>query len=281
MSQDLISKKTRNEFREYFVSKTLREIQMEFDATDVHCDLDYIPQVSGQRRTLVEQYFHTVNWKKWTDVKKVLKVFENVLSKLEGRDENSFPDNNEWAQSTFASLRKWVERDGYRYSDGRLLPVGRNQALQGVADTVSAFDLPELHRQVDRMQNAIERDPGLAIGTAKELLETTCKTILLERKIAFAENEDLSKLIKNTRKALGLVPESVPYAAKGADIIRRLLNNLGTVAQGLSELRNLYGTGHGKDGQSRGLGPRHAKLAVGAASTLATFLFETHLERDL
>ena len=47
------------------------------------------------------------------------------------------------------------------------------------------------------------------------------------------------------------------------------------------ELRNLYGTGHGRDGRFIGLKPRHAKLAVGAAATLGTFLLETHLERTL
>ena len=46
----------------------------------------------------------------------------------------------------------------------------------------------------------------------------------------------------------------------------------------LAELRNLYGTGHGKDGKAQLLMPRHAKLAVGAATTLATILFETHKE---
>lgn len=64
-------------------------------------------------------------------------------------------------------------------------------------------------------------------------------------------------------------------------MIRRLLSNLGNIAQGLGELRNLYGTGHGKHGKSKGLNPRHARLAVGAASTLALFLFETHQERTI
>ena len=73
-----------------------------------------------------------------------------------------------------------------------------------------------------------------------------------------------------------LVPEGIPNAARGADVIKRLLSNLSTVGHGLAELRGLYGTGHGQHGATAGLAPRHAKLAVGAASTLAMFLFETH-----
>jgi hypothetical protein len=56
------------------------------------------------------------------------------------------------------------------------------------------------------------------------------------------------------------------------------LSNLGTIGNGLAELRGLYGTGHGKHGKTAELSARHAKLAVGAAATLATFLFETHKE---
>lgn len=75
---------------------------------------------------------------------------------------------------------------------------------------------------------------------------------------------------------LNLVPEGVPNAARGADVIKRLLSNLSTIGHGLAELRGLYGTGRGKYGSTSGLTTRHAKLAVGAASTLAVFLFETH-----
>jgi hypothetical protein len=60
-----------------------------------------------------------------------------------------------------------------------------------------------------------------------------------------------------------------------AILFKRLLSNLGTIGNGLAELRGLYGTGHGKHGKTSALSARHAKLAVGAA---ATFLFDTHKE---
>jgi len=61
-------------------------------------------------------------------------------------------------------------------------------------------------------------------------------------------------------------------------VIKRLLSHLGTIGNGLAELRGLYGTGHGKHGRTPGLGARHAKLTVGAAATLTACLFETHEE---
>ena len=277
MPSDLISKKTRNELREYFVGTTLREIETEFDAADVPFDGEYEPSTSGERRSLVEQYYHAVDWSRWSDVRKVLTVYENVLAELEVNAENG----KDWQKDEFKSLRKWIERDGYRYEGGRLTPIGKHHGLEEVADTTAGFDLPELHRQIERLRNAVEDDPGLAIGTSKELVETTCKTILEQRSVTLGRDPDIGRLVKETRKVLGLVPDSIPSSAKGAESIRRLLSNLGNVVQGLSELRNLYGTGHGKHGATRGLSPRHAKLAVGSAATLTTFLLETHLERSV
>lgn len=136
-------------------------------------------------------------------------------------------------------------------------------------------------QQITRMETSVENDPGLAIGTAKELLETVCKTILEERNITLEGNPDLPKLVKATAKELRLTPEDIPDEAKAADSIKRLLSNLATITNAVAELRNRYGTGHGKSASSKGLGPRHAKLAVGAASTLAIFLVETHHEKGV
>ena len=90
------------------------------------------------------------------------------------------------------------------------------------------------------------------------------------------------QIFQSTKVRVGstlIGPEDIPDAARGANAVRRLVSSLGTVAQAVSELRNLYGTGHEREGLAQGLRPRHARLAVGAASTLATFLLETHEER--
>lgn len=146
----------------------------------------------------------------------------------------------------------------------------------GLARKETKFNGEYLSRQVNRIEAAINRDPDLAIGTSKELVETCCKTILQEMGAEFEDTWELTKLVKETCKRLKLTPDDIPDTAKASDTIRRLLSNLATVAQALSELRNSYGTGHGKSAEAKGLTPRHAKLAAGAATALAVFLFETH-----
>ena len=80
-------------------------------------------------------------------------------------------------------------------------------------------------------------------------------------------------------KTSQITRRDISNKAKAAKSIRQFLGSLSAVVQGIAEVRNEYGSGHGKDSQFKGLQPRHAKLAVGAASTLAIYLLETHKMR--
>ncbi|MBN9427945.1 MAG: abortive infection family protein [Burkholderiales bacterium] len=184
-------------------------------------------------------------------------------------------------------LNGYLAKDGFALVEstrmsGRPIFVGRYIGLAGVPGAAAArealagIDPTYVAQQITRMEAAAVPDPGLAIGTAKELLETCCKTILTERGVPFSKGADIPELVKLTSKELDLTPDDVPEKAKAGDTIKRLLSNLATITQGVAELRNHYGTGHGKAAGAKGLQPRHAKLAIGAASTLAVFLVETH-----
>ena len=146
---------------------------------------------------------------------------------------------------------------------------------------VRAGDMGYLHEQSRRMEAAIEPDPSLAIGTAKELIETCCKTILDEAGVVPDRRWDLPKLLKETTKRLRLTPAHIADDARGATSSRQVLASLGSAVAGLAELRNEYGTGHGRPAAHAGLQPRHARLAVGAASAVAMFLFETYDQRGV
>lgn len=151
--------------------------------------------------------------------------------------------------------------------------------LAPLKDMAVVFDAPHLAEQIRRIEASTEKDPSLAIGTAKELIETCCRTILEKRGKVIQANPTVQQLVKETLKELELVPDKVKDSKRGADSIRQILQVLGTIGQAIGELRNLYGTGHGKNGNAIGLTARHARLAVGAASTLVRFLFDTYTEQ--
>ena len=144
-----------------------------------------------------------------------------------------------------------------------------------------ALDAGWMQKEIQRLEAAVERDPALAIGTAKDLLESCCKTILTKREKAPARSDNLTKITKTLVRELKLVPEGIPEQAKGAKTIKVLLSNFISITQGLAELRGLYGSGHGRDGKYRGLEPRDARLAVAAAVAFIDFVTETYHRREL
>jgi AbiJ N-terminal domain 3/Abortive infection C-terminus len=158
--------------------------------------------------------------------------------------------------------------------------VGRERSVSRARTVADALDAGWMQKEIERLENAIERDPALAIGTAKELVETCCKSILSKRGVELTRKMGLPDLTKLIAKELKLVPEGISDEARGAETIRLILRNLSALTQYLAELRGLYGSGHGRDGKHRGLKPRHARLAVGAAVAFIDFVTETHHERD-
>ena len=267
-NRDLISKRVRNEFREALSDwGTLRTIGIAFDNEGFEADLSYQPDdISGQRRTLVEQYYRKIDFTKRHQVTQLLRVYEYVIFDIVGPE-------------TADKLKWHLNRDDYRFKDDRLVPKNPHIHFQDLALIAQSLDASAILDQINRIEASLETDPTLAIGTAKELVESCCKTILAERNALPNKTDDLPKLIKATTTELKLLPDDIPDQARGVETIRRTLSNLGTIVSGLAEIRNLYGTGHGKPGKQRGLSSRHAKLVAGAAGTLAVFLFETHQER--
>jgi Abortive infection C-terminus len=264
-SADLISKRTRNAFREALVDWTLAEITTEFDNEGLSPDLEYDPHVGGQRRSLVEQLYHRIDFADRRHAARLLGVYQTVVSRARG-------NNPELANSLIDHLN----RDGVDSSGAAYIPSQRSHSpLRPLSAVAVALTADQLLTQIERINASIDTDPALAIGTAKELVETTCKTILADTDGDLAKL-DLGELVKAAAKQLKLVPDGVPNEAKGAEAIRRTLRSLAATVAGLGEMRNFYGSGHGQDGRAKGLTPRHARLAVGAACTVAMFLFETH-----
>ncbi|WKL47938.1 abortive infection family protein [Flavobacterium pectinovorum] len=270
---DLISKKTRSAFEDYFSSEsTLRIISKYFNNHDIHQGQTPIGStVSGQRRQLVEQYFHYINWRDPIQVRQVLNVFEDIIGDLIEEYNNSNSNIKEWIHKLTNALLK----DGYKYENYKLNPIGQATNFESLKSATNLLDKTHFQEHIDRINKSINDDPALAIGSTKELVESILKSILIELNIEIDKADDIPKLLKKVQKGLDIVPNDVDNSIKGAEIIKVLLNNLGSVVIKLTELRNLYGTGHGTDKKRNGLSPRHARLAVGAGITLSTFLLDT------
>ena len=126
----------------------------------------------------------------------------------------------------------------------------------------------------------MEKDPEAALGASKEFLETLCKHIIKERGGIIAPGADFGELNSAARDLLNLLPQNIDNEKLGSQSMKKVLGGVGSILSGITELRNLYGTGHGKDSQAVGVTATQAHLIVGLTASLAKFLFEVHAEID-
>jgi len=141
------------------------------------------------------------------------------------------------------------------------------------------FNSEYINLQIKVMNDSIDTNPADAIGKAKELFENCCKTVLMELNVPIDEGWNVMRLTKEACNALKLTPDHISETAKASDTIKRLLGNFSAISHSMAELRNSYGSGHGKDAKFKGLAPRHARLAVGGAVAAVLFIWETYEEQ--
>lgn len=139
-----------------------------------------------------------------------------------------------------------------------------------------SFSSEYIREQISIMMKMTAENPTEAIGKAKELIESCCKTILEERNLEVPKGETLGKLTKKVMGLMKVTPENINDRLPAATAMKAILGNLSGIAEHMATLRNSYGSGHGKSASYKGLEERHAKLAVGSSITLVDFLWETH-----
>lgn len=142
-----------------------------------------------------------------------------------------------------------------------------------------AGGLLHIEEQVKGIEQAVSGNPGLAFDLARTLIESVCRTILMERGIAFDPADDLPKLFKASTSSLPFLPAA---ASAGGDVRRsltRTLSGLSTAVQGVCELRNACGfASHGSEGPRPLLEAVQALLAAEAADAIVGFLHRVHLQ---
>lgn len=144
------------------------------------------------------------------------------------------------------------------------------------AELQEKFSSEYLSKQIDLMLKMQVENPTDAIGKAKELIESCCKTILDNKNVSWDKNWDMSKLTGETLNLLNLTPKAISDTDPVSENIKAVLGNLRGITTKLAEIRNPYGSGHGKSASFTGLEVRHAKLAVGCSITFVTFLWDTY-----
>jgi hypothetical protein len=217
----------------------------------------------GERRGLWREYEDSINWTDPAHMTRVLRVYESLLTSVD--------------QQQLQHCRQVLDRNGFTLAaSGRITPMSGHPAT--LPSSLSIIRDPSLILDsFDRITRALPDDPAQAIGSAKELIEATAKTVLNELGVPFDDKTaKLPGLVDAAQRALHLHPSMAAPGPDGTNAVKRILGGLTNIAVGLAELRNEgYGTGHAPATPRVGLHPRHAHFAVGAARTWCHLVLDT------
>ena len=128
--------------------------------------------------------------------------------------------------------------------------------------------------EIQRSLAALESDPPAAATASCSLLEAISKVYIEERGLTPPRKLTVKPLWNVVSSDLGFNPGQVVD-----DDLKRILSGLSSIVDGIAALRTHAGSAHGRGTTRYRLKPRHARLAVHAAHTLATFVVESWEER--
>ena len=263
-------------------------------------DLDNLPSYDGRYKNANGDIWqHTVNNDDWEgdwvfNDKRFLTKSSDDEDWLRFICETFHPavrnERNKW-QALLALVNGLINSDGYElyeesHISGRPKYSWRKSGTKNtvietqVKSLANKFNSDYIDAQIRIMDESVEKSPADAIGKAKELFENCCKTIMSEMGAEIDDNWDVIRLTKETCDLLKLTPSHISDSAKASGTIKKLLGNLAVISQSMAELRNSYGSGHGKDAKFKGLAPRHARLAVGSTVAAVLFIWETYEEQN-
>jgi hypothetical protein len=152
--------------------------------------------------------------------------------------------------------------------------VPSSPADADISEKLATLSPEAVHAVWEEALRRRDSDPQAAITSARTLIETVCKHILVERGVQFDDGAELPKLYGLTATALTLAPDQ--HTEK---VFKQILGGCNTVVEGLGALRNRLSDAHGLNPVRAKPSGRHAALAVNLAGTVATFLVETWRQR--
>jgi HEPN domain-containing protein len=265
MRNELLSKQLRDDFREVLTTFVLREIESIFEAGGLTPNEQFIPNVGGQRRSLVEQYYANIDFSNRNDVVNLLRAYEELLFRLGPRTET-----DESAVEHVTRLKRRIDHDGLKMQNGRFV---LDSLPQSTIDFPKALALSSesIAEHIEKARTKIaERDCSGAITNAYTLVEEFLKEILRQTHTEFKESEgDIRSLYATVSERLNLNP-------KGENLeghLRTILQGLKSIIAGLYDVAN-----KASDRHARKYNPaeHHAKLAVSAAMAVCEFILDSY-----
>ena len=167
-------------------------------------------------------------------------------------------------------IERALARNQLLYVRGGHVTASLASPSRSLEDLIRGRDLAAIDEEFSRALRNVEADPPEALSAACNVLESLCRTYIEDEKLTPPSRFDLPSLWTVVRKDLGFDPSKIED-----DDLRKILSGLISTVDGVGSLRTHASRAHGQGRKNYKIEPRHARLAVHAAHTVASFVIET------
>lgn len=195
-------------------------------------------------------------------------------------DPRDFADTPSKHTEVLEYLNRFLWHDGlelqYHGQGVRLTKAGTSAPILSELDRAAkTLDFDTVQRELDRALANAADDPEDAITAACALIESVCRSVLVEQGVALPPKKDVSSLYRAVREPLGLSPERADLPDDAANDVKAILGGLAAVVQGIGSLRTKVGDAHGRERGYKRVDARIARLAIHSAGHVSLFIIET------
>lgn len=212
-------------------------------------------------------------WLRFTNKDANVKPLEVLGRLIEKYMEIPLDPDNSWDQEQIKDrerIEKVLAQCELQYIKGGKVVGSLGAVSRTLEEFIKDRDLVSIEAEFNRALSNVEHNPREAVSAASNILESVCKVYIAEEGIEAPAKQDLKPVWNVVRKHLGFDPSVV----EDQDL-QTILTGLFAVVDGIGALRTHASSAHGAGKKSYKLEPRHARLAIHAAHTVALYVMES------
>ena len=167
-----------------------------------------------------------------------------------------------------------LERCNLIYLSGGIISDGSAAPSRSLGELIKGRDIPSIDAEFTRALANVNSEPREAVSAACNILESIFKTYISDENLTKPQKQDLQNVWKIVRADLGFDPSLVQD-----DDLKKILSGILSIVDGIGAFRTHASSAHGQGRKVYNLKPRHARLAIHSAHTIAMFVLEAWDEK--
>lgn len=193
---------------------------------------------------------------------------------MEEEPDSEFDQWYQNKQKKVARLKRALTKANLTYIDGGKIVGAHSVPVISLEQHIRKRNIESVNLEFERAVSSLESNPREAISAACNILEAVFKVYIEDEGLVMPKKKDLKPTWAIVRNSLNFDPGKI----EDRDL-KEILSGLAAVIGGIGALRTHASSAHGAGKKVYKVEPRHARLAVHSAHTLALFVLESWEKR--